>query len=79
MIGQSLERSPEQQGYLHQIDTFLYLASHAEERPWWPIQSLNKGQKAKDDSEGLRGKGDQIKFVDLRFHIWQVVGLSELC
>ena len=33
----------------------------------------------KGDSERLRGGGDQIKFIDLRFERWQVVGLSELC
>ena len=30
-------------------------------------------------SERLRGEGDRIKFIDLRFERWQVVGLSELC
>ena len=27
----------------------------------------------KEESERLRGKGDQIKFIDLRFERWQVV------
>ena len=36
-------------------------------------------QRKKDGSEWLRGKRDQIKFVDLRFERGQVVGLSELC
>ena len=30
-------------------------------------------------SEGLREERDQIKFIDLGFERWQVVGLSELC
>ena len=36
-------------------------------------------QRKKEESEGLRGEGDQIKFIDLRFERWQVVGLNELC
>ena len=36
-------------------------------------------QRKKEESERLRGERDQIKFIDLRFEIWQVVGLSELC
>ena len=35
--------------------------------------------KKREESEGLRGESDQIKFIDLRFERWQVVGLSELC
>ena len=34
--------------------------------------------KAKVGSERRRGVRDQIKFIDLRFQRWQVVGLSEL-
>ena len=30
-------------------------------------------QWKKEESERLRGEGDQIKFVDLRFGRWQVV------
>ena len=40
----------------------------------------------KDNTKEERRKGkakrrerDQIKFIDLRFGRWQVVGLSELC
>ena len=33
----------------------------------------------KEESEWLRGWRDQIKFIDLRFERWQLVGLSELC
>ena len=29
-------------------------------------------QRKKEESERLRGEGDQIKFVDLRFERWQV-------
>ena len=36
-------------------------------------------QRKKEESERLRGKGDQIKFIGLTFERWQVVGLSELC
>ena len=35
-------------------------------------------QREKEESEKLRQR-DQIKFIDLRFERWQVVGLSELC
>ena len=30
-------------------------------------------QRKKEESEKLRGEGDQIKFIDLRFLRWQVV------
>ena len=36
-------------------------------------------KRKKIESEGLRGEGDPIKFIDLRFERWQVVGLRELC
>ena len=35
-------------------------------------------QRKIEESERLRGERDQIKFIDLRFERWQVVGLSEL-
>ena len=53
--------------------------SYVGERPWWPIQSPNKVRKKKEESEWLRGEGDQIMFIDLRFEREKVVGLSELC
>ena len=31
-------------------------------------------QRKKEESEQLRGGRDQIKFIDLRFERWQVVG-----
>ena len=31
----------------------------------------------KEESKRLRGEGDQIKFIDLRFERWQVVGLRK--
>ena len=34
-------------------------------------------QRKKEESERLRGERDQIKFIDLRFESWQLVGLSE--
>ena len=39
----------------------------------------NPQQRTKEESERLRGERDQIRFIDLRFERWQVVGLSELC
>ena len=51
----------------------VFLVSHVEERPRWPIQCLNKGRKKKEESERLRGERDQINFVDLGFERWQVV------
>ena len=32
-------------------------------------------QKKKEESEQVRGERYQIKFIDLRFERWQVVGL----
>ena len=31
-------------------------------------------QRKKEETEMLRGERDQIKFIDLRFERWQVVG-----
>ena len=36
-------------------------------------------QRRKEESEKLRGEGDQIKFIDLGFERWQFVGFCELC
>ena len=44
------------------------------ERPGWPIQSPSKGRKKQAKGEEER---NQIKFIDLRFERWQVIGLSE--
>ena len=33
--------------------------------------------RKKEESEQLRGERDQIKFTDLRFERWQVVGLRK--
>ena len=33
--------------------------------------------RRKEESEQLRGERDQIKFIDLRFEGWQVVGLRK--
>ena len=41
----------------------FFLVSYVEERPWWPIHWPNKERKKKE----LRGEGNQIKFIDLRF------------
>ena len=34
-------------------------------------------QRNKEESERLRTEGDQIKFIDLRFERWQVVGFRK--
>ena len=34
-------------------------------------------QRKKDESKQLRRERDQIKFIDLRFGNWQVVGLRK--
>ena len=34
-------------------------------------------QQRKKESERLKGERDQIKFIDLRFERWQVVGLRK--
>ena len=34
-------------------------------------------QRKKEESEQLRGERDQIKFIDLIFGRWQVVGKQE--
>ena len=34
-------------------------------------------QRKKDESEKLRGERDTIKYIDLRFERWQVVGLRK--
>ena len=47
--------------------------SYVEERPWWPKPQ----QRRKEESEMLRGEGDQIKFVDVRFERWKIVGLMK--
>ena len=36
-------------------------------------------QRKREENEKLRGEKDQIKFCDVGFERWQVVGLSELC
>ena len=35
-------------------------------------------QRKKEESECLRGERGEIKFIDLRFEKWQVLGLSEI-
>ena len=49
------------------ISFFLFLVRCVGEGPLWPMQSPNKGRKKKEESKKLRGEGDQIKFIDLRF------------
>ena len=51
--------------------------SYVEERPRWPNKAPTKEERRKRRAK--RREGDQIKFIDLRFERWQVVGLNELC
>ena len=34
-------------------------------------------QRKKEEIEQLRGARDQIKFIELRFEMWQVVGFGK--
>ena len=34
-------------------------------------------KRKKDECERLRGQGDQIQFIDLRFERWQVLRLRQ--
>ena len=34
-------------------------------------------QRKKEESDRLRGKRDKVKFIDLRFERWQVVGFRK--
>ena len=61
--------------FSHLLYFSSFLVSYVEERPWWSIQSPNKGRKKK--AERLRGERHQIKFIDLRFERWQVVRFSK--
>ena len=42
------------------------MATHAKPQQW-----------KKEKSERLRGDGDEIMFIDLRFERWQVVGFKK--
>ena len=42
-----------------------------EERPWRSIWK-------KEESERLGGDGDQIKFIDLKFERWQILGFRKV-
>ena len=44
-----------------------------------PCDYTKSQERKKEESEQLRGEIDQMKFIDLGFERWQVVGLSELC
>ena len=52
-----------------------FLVNYVEEGNKYEAPNNRKNE----ENERLRGAGDQIKFIDLRFERWQVVGLSELC
>ena len=43
------------------------------------VAYTNPQKWKKEESERLRGERDQMKFIDLRFERWQVVGFNELC
>ena len=36
------------------------------------VAYINPQQRKKEEIEQLRGERDKIKFIDLRFEIWQV-------
>ena len=38
------------------------------------VAGTNPQQRKKEESERLRGEGDQIKFIDPRVERWQVAG-----
>ena len=44
----------------------------------WSLLSFTSSQ-SKKTAENAKRRGDKVKFIDLRFEGWQVVGLSELC
>ena len=41
------------------------------------VAYIKPQQRKKEESEQLRGERDQIKFIDLRFEIWQVIGFRK--
>ena len=41
------------------------------------VAYTNPQQRKKEESEKLRGESDQIKFIDLGFETWQVVGFRK--
>ena len=45
-----------------------FMVNYVGERPWRLMKSPNKGRMGKATM-----RGDQIKFIDLRFERWQVV------
>ena len=49
--------------------------SYVEERPWWPIQSPDKGRKTKKRKAKRRGRSDQV--IDVIFQRWHVVGFRK--
>ena len=55
------------------MNKLFLLVNHVEEEPRRSRQGPDKGGK----KGRLRGEGDQIKLIDLRFLRWQVVGLGK--
>ena len=43
------------------------------------VANANPQQRKKKENERLKGEGDKIKLIDLRFERYQVVGLSKSC
>ena len=41
------------------------------------VAYANPQQRKEEESEQLRGERDQIKFIYIRFEIWQVVGFRK--
>ena len=44
----------------------FFLEGYVEERPWWPIQSLNKGRKKKASSYDDREIRSSLFTLDLK-------------
>ena len=57
-------------------NVFVFLVSNVGERPWGLLQSPDK-RKPEKMRGSLSRKGDKIKFVDVRFKTWQILGVRE--
>ena len=54
--------------FKYQAARIFFLVNYVEERPWW-----------QEETERLRGEGDQIMLIDLRFKRWFITRVSLLC
>ena len=70
----------------------IILVSYFEERPWWPIQRLNKGRKKKEKGKEEKKIRSSLLILDLKdgklkdsgkqeegktFHILHVLGMND--